>query len=160
MSPRISSTELAEHLAQRAAAATPGPAKPRRAPTRKEREIQRAILDFLRTVPGVVAWRNNAGLTVIPESGMHRRRVIRGSLPGISDIVGFQRWCGRLKTIRRAPGAECDACSARFLAIEVKRSGEFPTQEQAAFLKAVRDAGGLAIVARSVHDVVEALGLT
>ena len=46
---------------------------------------------------------------------------------------------------------------AQFLAIEVKRPKHYPTPEQAAFLKAMEDAGGIAIVARSVADVADRL---
>jgi hypothetical protein len=47
----------------------------------------------------------------------------------------------------------------RFLAIEVKRPGGKLTLDQTAFLEAVRQNGGIAIVATSVDDVMEGLGL-
>jgi hypothetical protein len=47
--------------------------------------------------------------------------------------------------------------SGRFLAIEVKKPGEKPSDEQIAFLLAIRDAGGVAIVAYSLDDVRKVL---
>lgn len=61
------------------------------------------------------------------------------NLPGIADILGCYK--------------------GRFLAIEVKRNGKEPTELQQAFLDAVKEAGGIAFVARSVDDVIAALGL-
>lgn len=127
------------------------------APTRKEREIQAAILAYLKTVPGVVAWRQNTGAMFGEHKG--KRWAVRFGYPGLSDIIGWQHWCGRLRAMRHPiPGsANCDACSARFLAIEVKRPGQYPTAQQQAFLDSVKAAGGIAIVARSVDDVARTL---
>lgn len=60
-----------------------------------------------------------------------------GSLPGVSDIIGCY--------------------NGRYLAIEVKRKGQNPTEKQQAFLDTVNAQGGLAFVARSVEDVMERL---
>ena len=111
---------------------------------RPEREVQAAILAFLRTVPGVVAWRNNVG----GMSGEHKgkRWSVRFGFPGLSDIIGW-------KTVTWP-----ESC-ARFLAIECKREGEEPTPAQEAFLYSVHKAGGIAIVARNVDDVARALGM-
>jgi hypothetical protein len=46
---------------------------------------------------------------------------------------------------------------AVFAAIEVKSVTGRPTPEQTAFLAAVRDAGGVACIARSVEDAQRAL---
>lgn len=61
------------------------------------------------------------------------------NLPGISDFLGCYK--------------------GKFLAIEVKRDGREPTELQATFLEEVRRAGGIGFVARSVDDVIQALGL-
>ncbi len=45
----------------------------------------------------------------------------------------------------------------RFLAVEAKTGRVPTTKEQAAFLGAVVDAGGVAVLARSVEDVIRAL---
>lgn len=83
---------------------------------------------------GLVIWRNNVG---IAEHG--RSRVRYGLAPGSSDLIG----------IRQSDG--------RFVAIEVKSERGKVTDAQAAFLACVERAGGIAIVARSVEDVREAL---
>lgn len=62
-----------------------------------------------------------------------------GMPKGISDIIGIHR--------------------GRFLAIEVKRPGNKLSDRQARFLRSVSDAGGIALVAYSVDDVIDGLGL-
>lgn len=59
-------------------------------------------------------------------------------IKGVSDILGL------------LPGG-------RFLAIEVKVPGNYPTHEQKAFIERVNERGGLAFVARSIADVEEQL---
>ena len=60
-----------------------------------------------------------------------------GSLPGVSDIIGCFK--------------------GRYLAIEVKRPGQKPTERQQSFLDRVNDEGGLSFVASSVEDVIKNL---
>lgn len=122
---------------------------------RKEGEIQSAILAYLRTVPGVVAWRTNTGAVWSGEGA--NRHGARFGFKGLSDIIG---WRPEPVVVRGAGTiAQTLDAIARFLAIEVKAPGKSPTREQWAFLDAVRLAGGLSIVAHSVDDVVSALGL-
>jgi len=90
--------------------------------------IQKQILDYLRWMH-ILCWRNNTG----------RRGGVSYGRIGSSDILGILKPSGR------------------FLAIEVKKPGEKPTQEQIAFLWGIGDAGGVAIVAYSVDDVRKAL---
>ena len=59
---------------------------------------------------------------------------------GVSDIIGI------------APGGQ-------FLAIEIKGKGKKPTPLQQQFLEAVKEDGGIAIVAYSVEDVIKGLGV-
>jgi hypothetical protein len=127
-------------------------------PARSEREIQRAILDYLAVCPGVVAWRANTGAVAAEHRG--RRRFVRFGIAGQADIIGWVRWCGRLKAARYPipVATDCASCCARFLAIEVKRPGQSPSATQATFLELVRQAGGLAVVATCVDDVRQALG--
>lgn len=147
---------------------TPAQLKAQRAGTplpRKESEIQGAILDYLKTVPGVVAWRTNSGMAMLPGRN-HKPMPVRFGFKGISDIVGWADFC-QYPADRRGPDnpqgsnpIPCDGRgmyhAARFLAIEVKRPGKEPTDEQRIFLYAVRKAGGLAIVATNVEDVAAA----
>ena len=124
---------------------------------RKEREIQRAILEFLRSLPGVVAWKTGGGLLPLADG----RRVRMGH-KGVSDIVGFRSEYLPIfqPTNPQAPRRPADEKIARFLAVEVKRPGARCTDEQMAFLDAVAHGGGIAIIAASVDDVVAALGMT
>ena len=62
-----------------------------------------------------------------------------GSTPGIPDIVGI--WQGKL------------------LGIEVKTAKGVVSDKQALKLREINRHGGLAFVARSIDDVVEALGI-
>jgi hypothetical protein len=104
---------------------------------RRERDIQRAILDLLHA-RGVLAWKAGSGAFRVPKAGGGERYVKMGH-EGVADILGA------------LPG------TGKFLAIEVKRPGQSPTQAQAAFLTAVQMAGGVAFVASSCADVVAAL---
>ena len=155
--------EEGEALLARQKSRPVGRAASRKAPTPKERDIQRAILAFLATVPGVVAWRTNSGAAMLPGHGGKGQHV-RFGFKGLSDIVGWQErtWCPHGYEMRKVGshyGDDCIAPIARFLAIEVKTAKTYPTAEQQAFLDQVKAAGGIAICARSVHDVALALGL-
>ena len=101
----------------------------------KEQDIVNTILDYLR-IKGAWAIRINSGMTVIQTGGS--RRVIRGAPAGTSDIIGL------------LPGG-------RFLAIECKVKGNKPTPSQNDFLNGVRERGGLAVVAYSLDDVINAI---
>ena len=119
---------------------------------RRERDIQRAILDLLRTLPGVVAWKTGGGLLPLADG-----RRVRMGRKGVSDIVGWLEWC----VVQKGPSKECVGAKsshvARFLAIEVKRPGQRATEAQMEFLDSVVRAGGIAIIASSVDDVVAVL---
>lgn len=114
---------------------------------RPEREILRAILDYLATRRDVVAWRNNVGAVKEGE------RFIRFGMKGLPDIIGWKR----LDIV--VPGHPLDLTlhPAAFLAIEVKAHGAPIRPEQAAFLEQARAAGCIAFVARSIEDVIRGL---
>jgi Holliday junction resolvase len=97
----------------------------------REKDLQREILSFLRK-RGIFAWRQNAGAAV------GDGRFVRFSIPGISDIIGILP-------------------DGRFLAVEVKLAGRKLSKNQEIFLSAIRANGGVAIVARSLIDVIEGL---
>ena len=109
---------------------------------RLERDIQVEILRFLRTVPGVVAWKAGAGAFRVGD------RYVKMGHKGVSDIVGWKT----LDVSRRTQRAV-------FLAVEVKRPGARATEHQMAFLDIVAHAGGIAILASSVDEVRRGLGL-
>ena len=100
-----------------------------------EKHIQSQILAYLR-LKGVFHWRQNTGAVNI--QGKNGNRFVRFGKPGISDIIGIY--------------------NGRFLAIEVKTQKGRLSEHQKVFLKDVEDNGGIAIVARSVEDVIKGLG--
>lgn len=105
-----------------------------RPPAPLERDVQKAILDYLRTV-GVLAWRVNVGAVAATHKG--KRRFVRFGVPGQADIMGV------------LPGGTA-------IMVEVKRPGKRPTAAQVAFLRQVQAVGACAFWADSVA-VVEAV---
>jgi hypothetical protein len=104
-----------------------------------EADVQKQILTLLqmRRIP---AWRNNTGAAWLPGAG-GKMRPVRFSIPGAADVFAILPPNGT------------------FLAIECKRSkGGTHSDEQKAFGRMVRDAGGIYVLARSVQDVLEVLG--
>ena len=99
-----------------------------------EKDIQKAIIEYL-NASGFWVWRNNTGAMVL-EGKNGKKRFFRAGFPGISDIIGI-------------------APDGRFVAIEVKRKGGKVTQNQQAFLNAVRGMGAYGIVAYSLDDAME-----
>jgi hypothetical protein len=85
---------------------------------RRERDIQRAILDLLHA-RGVVCWKaGSGGFRVTDTHG--RERYVKMGHTGVADIIGL------------LPG------TGRFCAVEVKQPGKDATPEQATFLASVR----------------------
>lgn len=85
---------------------------------------------------GAIVFRNNVGFATYPNGTVVKYGVCN---PGGSDLIGL------------APGG-------RFLAIEVKVPGQRPTPEQQRFIDAVKAAGGVAGVARTVEEALAILG--
>ena len=98
----------------------------------KEGEILKACLDYL-ALNGAFVWRNNTGAL----KDNTNRPVFFGK-PGSSDIIGV------------LPGG-------RFIAVECKTLKGKLSEKQKVFLSTVNDMGGLALVARSVDDVIQAV---
>jgi hypothetical protein len=112
-------------------------------PVQSERQIQRECLGYLQKTLGLLAWRNNSGGITVFRGG--KKHVYRfNSAKGSSDIFAI---LPRLADGRRGV----------FLAVEVKRPGNEPTEQQAAFLEAVRASGGIAIVVTSLDGLIDAL---
>jgi hypothetical protein len=112
----------------------------------KEADVLRACLDYLR-LRGLLAWRSNN----VPAYDPARKgfRSFRG-LRGVSDILGILPRTLDVGGRRVTVGV--------FLAVEVKGRGGRLTPQQDAFLDGVRKAGGVAVVARSLQDLIDALG--
>ena len=110
---------------------------------RRESEIQRAILAL--KIPGLTLWKSGAGAFRV------NGRFVRMGHKGVADLIGYYTvWCNDGANKPTRPFAQ-------IVAVEVKRLGKKPTPEQMAFLRNVKLAGGLAIVATSTQDVIDAL---
>ena len=97
-----------------------------------ESEIQTRIMIALSEM-GCTIWRNNTG------AYKDGNRYIRyGLAKGSSDLIGLTK-CGR------------------FLAVEVKRPGQKPTNDQINFINHVTAKNGVAFVAYSVDDAINKL---
>jgi hypothetical protein len=99
--------------------------------TESERDIKRAIRDYLELKRCVVVPVRNVG--IMKASGQYIP--LPAGDRGMSDMI---------------------VClpDGKFAAIEVKRPGNKPTAEQLEFLEAVRRANGIGIVAYSIDDVM------
>lgn len=95
-------------------------------------DLVREIL--LAVSPLGMAWSNNTG--VLRDA---TNRPVRYGLPGSSDVIAIVR--------------------GRFVGIEAKVGKDRQRQNQADFATAVRRAGGIYILARSVDDVLNTLKL-
>lgn len=94
-----------------------------------EKDIQKSILDYLHAKK-VFCWKQaNTGIYKPDGSGY-----IPIGLKGVSDILGCYK--------------------GRFLAIEVKRPSGKLSPDQELFLNHVRENGGIALVARSIDDII------
>src|SRR3990167_1152603 len=136
----------------------PPPPRPRRPRPPLEREIQRAVLNYLNAVPGIYAWKAGAGLLPLADG-----RRVRMGRAGVSDVIGWFR----VHRVSVQPWQRCgmQRCERQHIpvwfAIECKRPGGKATPAQLDFLARLREAGSpLAMVASSVDEVrraVEAL---
>ena len=98
-----------------------------------ERDIQRAILDYL-SLKRIVAFRINSGAMKVGSAG--NERYMRLAPRGTPDILGYTK-------------------DGHFLAIEVKRKGGTVSTEQQEFIDGVNRAGGIGLVAYSLDDVIK-----
>jgi hypothetical protein len=102
-------------------------------------DVTKPCLEWLQ-LHGIYAWRQNTGAVKFKgDSG--KDRFVKFGKAGISDILGI------------LPGG-------RFLAIETKRADGNVTVEQSEFLANIANRGGVALVARSVEDMVTGLRLS
>lgn len=103
-----------------------------------ETEFVKQIRDYLHLC-GAVTTRVNSGMNVLKNEDGSNRRVMLGAKAGTADIIGCYR--------------------GRYFAIEAKVGRNKSTPAQDEFLNSVREAGGIAFVARSLDDVDSYLGL-
>ena len=103
-----------------------------------EKEIENAILDYLQTIKGMVAWKNQTTGLYDPVKKCFRPLRGKHSGKGSTDIIGCFR--------------------GRFIGIEVKRPKNFKlSDDQKAFIDKINMSGGIAFVAKSIEDVKKAL---
>ena len=114
-----------------------------------ETTLQQQIRLALGTNPDVRAFRNQVGSLPDPRTG---RLVTFGLARGSADLIGW-------RTITVTP-AMVGTRLAIFTSIEVKTPTGRVRPEQHAWLEAVQQAGGIAIIARSVPDAELALSPT
>ncbi|MEY3973778.1 MAG: hypothetical protein RIS59_139 [Pseudomonadota bacterium] len=112
-----------------------------------ETDIQQRIRLALGTRSDLRLFRNNTGTLPDPRTG---RPVQFGLARGSADLIGW-------RTITITPEMVGQRVAV-FTSIEVKTTSGRTTPAQQAWLGAVRTAGGIAGVARSVRDAEEILG--
>lgn len=96
---------------------------------------------------GALIWRNQCGALPNRDGRMVQFGVAN---PGGSDLLGY-------RSVLIAPHMVGQRVAV-FLACEVKAPGGKVSAAQRNFLTAVRDAGGIAILAHSPEEAVEGLG--
>lgn len=105
-----------------------------------EKNVQAACLDWLNTVPGVKAWRQNTGVFMASytnkRTGIQKTRRVKFGEKGQGDIGGIAPFGIRIE-------------------IEVKRPGEQPSFDQTAWMGFIRDHGGIAFWCDSLRSCVE-----
>jgi len=100
--------------------------------SRKESEIQKSIIDWLRIQPNTFVFRVFTFGVPIGRTGTFRKNYNKG----IADILGVK--------------------NGRFFAFEVKKLKAKLEDHQEMWLRHVDDAGGYACVVRSLDDAIEA----
>jgi hypothetical protein len=111
-----------------------------------ESQIQRQILLHLGSQPDIRLWRSAAGAARDPVT----HKVIHFGIPGQPDLMGLRE-------------TTCPACGeagpGQFIGIEVKVPGGSPTELQGRFGAQIALHGGLFVVAHSLEEACDALGI-
>jgi len=102
-----------------------------------EKEIEKAILEYLNTLPETKAWKNQSVGVYDPKKKVYRLNKGAFTARGSSDILGI--------------------CQGVMLCIEVKTAKGRLSEAQEKFLDDMANLGALAFVARSVDDVRKTL---
>lgn len=106
-----------------------------------EKDIQRACLDWLNTIPGVSLWRQNRGAKLNiyrRKDGSEGRSYVKFGEPGATDTTGI------------GPGGVR-------IEVEIKRPGKSPTLEQLAYQQMIRDRGGISFWCDSLNSCQQQL---
>ena len=112
--------------------------------TPSERSIQRSIQFNLNKQPGVRVFKNDVGMATLNNGS----KIRYGLRPGSSDLIGW--------TSREVTPEMVGNMVAVFTAVEVKKPGaRGASDNQKTFIRNVREAGGIAGIARSVDEANE-----
>lgn len=101
--------------------------------------LNNAVIEYFKTIGGM-AWRNNTGAFAGQyrnKDGATRQRFIRFGQKGSGDVLALYRGV--------------------FFSIETKSERDRVRESQAEWMDEVSRHGGVAIVARSIDDVIEAV---
>lgn len=101
-----------------------------------EKQIENEILRWL-SYHGIFAWKNQSVGIYNPVRKAFMRSTNPHHIKGVSDILGVMK-------------------DGRILAIECKSKYGKPSPEQTMFIQKIKDNGGVAFIARSLDEVVEA----
>lgn len=119
----------------------PKPRPPKDPGTVYEADVNRAIAAWAKKTPRLKLWRNSRGTAELPNGG----RFTFGVGPaGAADWLGYRTVVITDEMVGRHVPV--------FLAIEAKRPGEDPTEDQYKFLTEIQFDGGLSGCARSADD--------
>lgn len=119
----------------------PKPRKPKDPDAIYEADVNRAIAAWARKTPRLKLWRNSRGVAELPNGA----RITYGVGPaGAADWLGYRT----IIITDEMVGQHLPV----FLAIEAKRPGEDPTEDQYRFLTEIQFDGGLSGCARSAED--------
>jgi len=121
---------------------------------KSESKIQQEIMLALGSRPDVRIFRNQVGFGYIGNAERHgsdvfirnARGVRMGLCAGSADLIGW-------KTIQ-ITGGMVGSAVAQFLSVEVKNTHGRVATNQENWMVQVRNAGGLAVVARSSDEIV------
>lgn len=106
-----------------------------------EADVNRAIASWARASADVILWRNSRGVAELPNGA----RITYGVGPNsAADWIGYQ--------IVQVTPEMVGKRLAIFLAIEAKRQGADPTDDQYKFLSQIQFDGGISGCARSADD--------
>lgn len=120
---------------------------------KSEANIQREIM-LACSEAGITVWRNNTaqgwqGDKIIKKGRdvllINARPIKCGLCVGSADLIGIKPVIIQQSDVGKTMGI--------FTAIEVKRPGKEPTEEQDTFLDHVYECGGIAVVGKSTEDI-------
>src|SRR4051794_4182209 len=111
-----------------------------------ESDVLGACLQYL-ALKGILCWRQNQGAIPLKDGG-YRRFVGR---KGVSDILGI------LPQRVQVLGEDQPVTFGNLLAVEVKKFGGRLRPEQEAFLRDVRERGGVGLCVHSVKELEDQL---